>query len=115
MFTAGFGCFVLQRDGLNNALILPRFHLMSGHYLLVRASNWRSMPLFDGFCTFQEVAKKTILKYGVGSCGPRGFYGTVDVHLDLEANLAKYVVIAFVWFCMEISREVQEIFENYIC
>ena len=30
------------------------------------------------------MAKKTIFKYGVGSCGPRGFYGTVDVHLDLE-------------------------------
>ena len=23
-------------------------------------------------------------KYGVGSCGPRGFYGTIDVHLELE-------------------------------
>lgn len=37
----------------------------------------------------QEVAKKTIFKYGVGSCGPRGFYGTVDVHLDLESEIAK--------------------------
>ena len=26
---------------------------------------------------FQDVAAKTIRKYGVGSCGPRGFYGTV--------------------------------------
>jgi len=24
--------------------------------------------------------------YGVGSCGPRGFYGTFDVHLNLEAR-----------------------------
>ncbi|VDM57948.1 unnamed protein product [Angiostrongylus costaricensis] len=39
----------------------------------------------------EETAKKTILKYGVGSCGPRGFYGTVDVHLELETDLAKYV------------------------
>ncbi|KAI1730025.1 aminotransferase class I and II domain-containing protein [Ditylenchus destructor] len=38
-----------------------------------------------------EVAKKTIFKYGVGSCGPRGFYGTVDVHLDLEKDLAQYM------------------------
>jgi hypothetical protein len=26
----------------------------------------------------------TIDKYGVGACGPRGFYGTIDVHLQLE-------------------------------
>jgi serine palmitoyltransferase len=29
--------------------------------------------------------------YGVGSCGPRGFYGTFDVHLDLEAALAAFM------------------------
>ena len=28
--------------------------------------------------------RATIDKYGVGSCGPRGFYGTIDVHLQLE-------------------------------
>ena len=27
---------------------------------------------------------QTVQKYGVGSCGPRGFYGTIDVHLTLE-------------------------------
>ncbi|KAG8641501.1 hypothetical protein MANES_13G154966v8 [Manihot esculenta] len=30
-------------------------------------------------------------KYGVGSCGPRGFYGTIDVHLDCEARIAKFL------------------------
>lgn len=30
-------------------------------------------------------------KYGVGSCGPRGFYGTIDVHLELEERLAKFI------------------------
>lgn len=65
----------------------------------------------------KQKAKDTIFKYGVGSCGPRGFYGTVgkeklmpakkltklhrreycfffvffsDVHLDLESQLAKF-------------------------
>jgi len=38
-----------------------------------------------------ESCKKTILKYGVGSCGPRGFYGTIDIHLDLEAKLARFM------------------------
>lgn len=52
----------------------------------------------------QDVAKKTILKYGVGSCGPRGFYGTVDVHLNLESDLAKSVTITFSAFfhCLKI-------------
>lgn len=35
----------------------------------------------------QEKCKATINKYGLGACGPRGFYGTIDVHLDLEVNL----------------------------
>jgi len=28
---------------------------------------------------------------GVGSCGPRGFYGTIDCHLTLEAELAQFM------------------------
>ncbi|KAK2582255.1 hypothetical protein KPH14_004601 [Odynerus spinipes] len=38
----------------------------------------------------EEIAIATVRKYGVGSCGPRGFYGTVDVHLELEERLAKF-------------------------
>ncbi|XP_066599906.1 serine palmitoyltransferase 1 isoform X2 [Prorops nasuta] len=44
-----------------------------------------------GFLENKEIEDKaisTIKKYGVGSCGPRGFYGTVDVHLELEERLA---------------------------
>lgn len=33
-------------------------------------------------------AQQTIQKYAVGSCGPRGFYGTIDTHLELEKALA---------------------------
>ncbi|KAF6027128.1 sptlc1 [Bugula neritina] len=32
-----------------------------------------------------------VRKYGVGSCGPRGFYGTNSIHLELEENLAKFM------------------------
>ncbi|GAB0098056.1 hypothetical protein DMENIID0001_137460 [Sergentomyia squamirostris] len=39
----------------------------------------------------QEDAIRSLKKYGVGSCGPRGFYGTVDVHLELEEKLAKFM------------------------
>lgn len=40
-----------------------------------------------------ECAIKTVQKYGVGSCGPRGFYGTIDVHLELEQRLAKFMSV----------------------
>ena len=29
-------------------------------------------------------------RYGCGSCGPRGFYGTIDVHLELEQKLSTF-------------------------
>ncbi|KAF2071797.1 hypothetical protein CYY_006881 [Polysphondylium violaceum] len=38
-----------------------------------------------------EIAENTIKKYGVGSCGPRGFYGTIDVHLELEKKTAEFM------------------------
>jgi serine palmitoyltransferase len=31
--------------------------------------------------------------YGVGSCGPRGFYGTIDLHLQLEHALAQFLQV----------------------
>ena len=36
-----------------------------------------------------EESEKALVKYGCGSCGPRGFYGTIDVHLNLEEELAR--------------------------
>jgi len=41
--------------------------------------------------SLEDSAVECIKKYGVGSCGPRGFYGTVDVHLNLETRLAQFM------------------------
>ena len=42
-----------------------------------------------------HVLKTTALtsldKYGCGSCGPRGFYGTIDAHLELEDCFASFL------------------------
>jgi serine palmitoyltransferase len=38
-----------------------------------------------------ETAQDTIVRYGCGSCGPRGFYGSLKPHLDLEARLAQFM------------------------
>ncbi|XP_052741644.1 serine palmitoyltransferase 1 [Bicyclus anynana] len=48
---------------------------------------------FDKEPQIMERAIKSLHKYGVGSCGPRGFYGTIDVHLELEERLAKFLQV----------------------
>ena len=37
------------------------------------------------------VAQQALEKYGCGSCGPRGFYGTIDLHLSFEKAMAKFM------------------------
>jgi len=39
----------------------------------------------------KEVSRSALLKYGCGSCGPRGFYGTIDTHLKIESEIAKFM------------------------
>jgi serine palmitoyltransferase len=38
----------------------------------------------------KDSARTALLKYGCGSCGPRGFYGTIDAHMHLEEKLASF-------------------------
>lgn len=62
---------------------------VDGHHCLNMATH--NYLGFVGNKDIEESAIKTLQKYGVGSCGPRGFYGTVDVHLDLEDRLAEFM------------------------
>ncbi|RKO85134.1 pyridoxal phosphate-dependent transferase [Blyttiomyces helicus] len=39
----------------------------------------------------KEKAVEALRTYGVGTCGPRGFYGTIDVHMQLEEQIAKFI------------------------
>ena len=41
--------------------------------------------------TLKEKAIQTLRTYGVGPCGPPGFYGTQDVHLKTEADIAAHL------------------------
>ncbi|BFZ53729.1 serine palmitoyltransferase component [Savitreella phatthalungensis] len=36
-------------------------------------------------------ARKILRAYGVGACGPPGFYGTQDVHMDMERDIANFL------------------------
>lgn len=67
-----------------------------GKRIIVNGKNCLNLGTHNylGFLESREIeesAAKTVRKYGVGSCGPRGFYGTVDVHLELEERLAKFM------------------------
>ena len=39
----------------------------------------------------RETAVSTLHQYGVGSCSPPGFYGTIDVHMELEQRIAEFI------------------------
>ncbi|EJD51805.1 serine palmitoyltransferase [Auricularia subglabra TFB-10046 SS5] len=39
----------------------------------------------------KERCVETLRGYGLGSCGPPCFYGTIDVHVDLERNIAAFL------------------------
>ncbi|KAJ3333146.1 serine palmitoyltransferase component [Blyttiomyces sp. JEL0837] len=49
---------------------------------------------FIGLMNYDSIKDKAVealRKYGVGSCGPPGFYGTLDVHMELEAHIASFL------------------------
>ncbi|OJJ49199.1 hypothetical protein ASPZODRAFT_129611 [Penicilliopsis zonata CBS 506.65] len=46
---------------------------------------------FNANESLKEKAIQTLRNYGVGPCGPRGFYGTQDVHMKTEADVAAYL------------------------
>ncbi|PFH50829.1 hypothetical protein AMATHDRAFT_60294 [Amanita thiersii Skay4041] len=39
----------------------------------------------------KQRATEILRKYGLGSCGPPGFYGTLDVHMNLESDIADFL------------------------
>jgi serine palmitoyltransferase len=58
----------------------PLINLATTNYLNLLASN-----------QIRDKAIATLRNYGVGSCGPPGFYGTIDVHMDLERDIAQFL------------------------
>ncbi|EPQ30137.1 uncharacterized protein PFL1_02254 [Pseudozyma flocculosa PF-1] len=44
-----------------------------------------------GHDAVKEKAIQALRKYGVGSCSPPGFYGTIDVHMQLESDIARFL------------------------
>ncbi|KAJ8392741.1 hypothetical protein AAFF_G00072250 [Aldrovandia affinis] len=66
------------------------------HKIIVNGKECFNFASFNflGLLDNERVKKQALAslkKYGVGTCGPRGFYGTFDVHLELEDRLAKFM------------------------
>jgi len=67
----------------------PKPKLSSGKTVLNLASyNFAGLA---GNEVIKERAVETLRKYGLGSCGPPGFYGTQDVHIQLEQDIADFL------------------------
>ncbi|PJF20163.1 hypothetical protein PSACC_00031 [Paramicrosporidium saccamoebae] len=56
-----------------------------------RLQNWATANYLglQNNADITQAAIETVRQYGVGACGPAGFYGSMDVHLDLEKQLAQ--------------------------
>ena len=71
---------------------------MSGNYLYIKGVKEPVLNLasFDFLgmsldSSIKDVAREALDFYGCGSCGPRGFYGTIDKHLDFEKEIAAFM------------------------
>lgn len=95
MFTHSL-CLLLKSRSFNILILIPlcsptgpRSKLSNGRTVTNLASynfyNFVSNELL------KERAIQTLRTYGVGPCGPPGFYGTQDVHMKIEADIAAFL------------------------
>ena len=67
----------------------PKSKLSNGRTVINLASyNYYNFVAND---SLKEKAINTLRTYGVGPCGPPGFYGTQDVHMRTEADVAAHL------------------------
>ena len=67
----------------------PKSRLANGRTV----TNLASLNFYNliGDESLKEKAVETLRAYGVGPCGPPGFYGTQDVHMKTEADVAAHI------------------------
>ncbi|CAI9727249.1 serine palmitoyltransferase 1-like [Octopus vulgaris] len=79
-------------DNLRNNVISGK----AGKYLTIQGRQCINIATFNflgmlGEKCVEDAAIGTLFRYGVGSCGPRAFYGTMDVHLDMEDKMRRFL------------------------
>jgi len=76
--------------------VVPIIESKVGKYVTIDGQTTLNLATMNflgmiGRTDIEDAAVASVQKYGVGSCGPRGFYGTIDVHLNLETKLAEFL------------------------
>ncbi|KAK9328592.1 pyridoxal phosphate-dependent transferase [Lipomyces starkeyi] len=67
----------------------PKVKLSTGKSVMNLASF--NMLNLLGNEQIRERAIKTVREYGVGACGPSGFYGTQEVHIQTEKDISNFL------------------------
>ncbi|KAI9168515.1 serine palmitoyltransferase component [Blastocladiella emersonii ATCC 22665] len=87
----------LQKN-LDEVNSIPVFATASGTKVKVEGSNktLTNLASLDVFALansdrIKDKALLALRKYGVGACNPPGFYGTMDVHMQLERDIAQFL------------------------
>lgn len=79
----------LEKRAVIVGAIGPKCRLSSGRTVTNLASyNYYNLASNEAL---KEKAIQTLRTYGVGPCGPPGFYGTQDVHMKIEADIAAFL------------------------
>ncbi|KAI1321806.1 serine palmitoyltransferase component [Mortierella claussenii] len=85
----------VQRMELNSTQVItgaqgpnPEILSSGSHMLNLASANFMD---FISSESIKAKAIETLHNYGVGSCGPPGFYGTLDVHINLEKDIARFL------------------------
>ena len=89
--------YPLKKDKIENIPII----LESGTNHIIKANNGQEYINFAstnflalaGHSSILNKCQEIINVYGVGSCGPRGFYGSIDIHIELEQYIAKFLKV----------------------
>mmetsp|Transcript_76 Transcript_76/g.268 ORF Transcript_76/g.268 Transcript_76/m.268 type:complete len:473 (+) Transcript_76:127-1545(+) len=70
---------------------------IEGRYVTVEGERLLNATSYDflGYAHTEgetmDAARSSLIEYGPGSCGPRQFYGTLDIHLKFEEEMAKFL------------------------
>lgn len=89
---------LVPRDALEKEPVVPVVESKVGKYVTINGKECLNLATMNflgmiGKQEIEEAAVASVQKYGVGACGPRGFYGTIDVHLLLEEKLAQFMEV----------------------
>eukprot|EP00795_Rhopilema_esculentum_P004433 gene4433-20669_t len=88
---------LVPKTGIDDYIVKPKIvNGKAGIRMNIDGKDCLNLATFNflGFIGKKEIedsAIDTLRKYGLGACGPRAFYGSIDVHLHLEEKIASYL------------------------